>query len=130
MTEQDDATRLVRIFDLLAPVQRQTLLAFAEFLLNRHRKPGEARLSAANSNTTPGVLAQPVFEERPDTETVAAALSRLSRVYHMLDADTLVERASDELLNREAIASLSPRALVDELERFFAEQYQRAKLLS
>ena len=61
---------------------------------------------------------------------MSAALSRLSRVYHMLDTDSLVERASDELLNRDAISNTSQRGLVDDLERFFAEHYQRAKLLA
>ena len=127
MTQQDDATRLMQMFDLLAPAQRDTVLSFAEFLVDRTRRPGDAPVSE-RSAVSAGPLAQPVFEERPDEETVTAALSRLSRVYHMLDTDLLVERASDELLSRDAIASLSQRGLVDELERFFAEHYQRAKL--
>ncbi len=130
MTQQDDATRLVQMFDLLGGEQRETLLAFAEFLIDRNRRPGDAEVGERAAGVSAGVLAQPAFEERPDEETVTAALSRLSRVYHMLDTDALVERASDELLNRDAISNTSQRGLVDELERFFAEHYQRAKLLA
>lgn len=127
MTAQDDATRLVQLFDLLASAQRDTLLSFAEFLVDRSRHPNDAPIGE-RSLASPGPLSQPAFEDRPDEETVSAALSRLSRVYHMLDTESLVERASDELLSRDAIATLSQRGLVDELERFFAEHYQRAKL--
>lgn len=127
MTTQDDATRLVQMFDLLSPTHRETVLSFAEYLVDRNRRPGDASVRD-RSEVSAGVLAQPAFEERPEDETVTAALSRLTRVYHMLDTDTLVERASDELLSRDAIASMSQRGLVDELERFFAEHYQRAKL--
>ena len=127
MAQQDDATRLVQIFDLLAPDQRDAVLSFAEFLIDRNRRPGDAPVRE-RSEASAGALAQPVFEDRPEDETVTAALLRLSRVYHMLDTDVLVERASDELLSRDAIASTSQRGLVDELERFFAEHYQRAKL--
>ncbi|MEM9604768.1 MAG: hypothetical protein AAGA11_18025 [Pseudomonadota bacterium] len=127
MTQQDDATRLVQMFDLLEPAQRDAVLSYTEFLVDRNRRPGDAPVSE-RSSASAGPLAQPAFEERPEDETVSAALSRLSRVYHMLDTDSLVERASEELLSRDTIATLSQRGLVDELERFFAEHYQRAKL--
>ncbi len=130
MTQQDDVTRLAQMFDLLAAEQRETLLAFAEFLVDRNRRPGEPELAERTGSSSVGALAQPAFEERPDDETVSAALSRLSRVYHMLDTEALIERASDELLSRDAISSTSQRGLVDDLERYFAEHYQRAKLLA
>lgn len=125
MKLQAEAARLQRIHAALAPQHRDNLLDFAEFLLER----SGVELPTKKLPIPDGILPEPQFQESPDDETVSGALARLSRVYAMLDTEALVAQASLAILDGSALRDRTPRQLIDELERFFAERYQRARLV-
>ncbi|MGB0866297.1 MAG: Crp/Fnr family transcriptional regulator [Granulosicoccaceae bacterium] len=126
MRLQAQAARLQRIHAALDDNHQNTLLEFAEFILQR----SGAELPTHELPLPDGILPEPAFEEPPEDETVSGALARLSRVYEMLDVEALQAQASLGILEGAAMREKTPRQLIDELERFFAERYQRARLIS
>lgn len=126
MTLESQAARLQRVFAALPEQDQQTLLSFAEFALQR----SGAQLPERAPSLPEGVLPEPRFEESPEDETVSGALARLSRVYAMLDVEALQAQASLGILEGRAMREKTARQLIDEMERFYAERYQRARLVS
>ncbi|UHD17163.1 hypothetical protein [Thiocapsa bogorovii] len=113
--------RLVRSFRALAAAERDTLLAFAEFLAQRgaatpepHRGPRE-----------------PVPAPRPSTESVVAAIKRLSKTYAMLDRGPMLNETS-ALMSAHVLQGRSASEVIDDLEALFARHYRdyRAKFPS
>ncbi len=125
MKLQPEAARLQRIHAALGTEHRESLLDYAEFLLLR----SGTELPSKELPIPEGILPEPAFEESPDDETVTGALLRLSRIYAMLDVETLQSQASLAILEGTAIREKTARQLIDELERFFADRYQRARLV-
>lgn len=125
MNTQGSEGRLLRIHQALSHQQQRNLLDYADFLFQRSGRS----LSEGELLLPDGVLAVPEFEDSPDSETVTGALTRLSRVYHMLDIEALQAQASLAILDGSAMRDKTARQLIDELERFFAERYQRARLV-
>lgn len=125
MNTQGNEGRLLRIHQALSHQQQRNLLDYADFLFQR----SGGSLSEGELLLPDGVLAVPEFEDSPDSETVTGALTRLSRVYHMLDIEALQAQASLAILDGSAMRDKTARQLIDELERFFAERYQRARLV-
>jgi len=125
MKLQPEAARLQRIHAALDSEYRHGLLDYAEYLLQR----SGAQLPTQTLAIPEGILPEPEFEDSPDDETVSGALARLSRVYAMLDVEALQAQASLAVLDGSAMREKTARQLIDELERFFAERYQRARLV-
>ncbi len=125
MNTQGSEGRLLRIHQALGHQQQRNLLDYADFLFQR----SGGSLAEGELLLPDGVLAVPEFEDSPDSETVTGALTRLSRVYHMLDVEALQAQASLAILDGSAMRDKTARQLIDELERFFAERYQRARLV-
>lgn len=108
----------MRAFRALAAEERETLLAFAEFLLQRgaaapepHRGPRE-----------------PIPVPRPTTESVVAAIKRLSKTYQMLDRGPMLNETS-ALMSAHVLQGRSANEVIDDLEALFARHYHdyRAK---
>jgi len=107
--------RLLNLFDKLASPDRDTLMAFAEFLA--------ARVSD-DEGAEESVPAQPKAIERPETESVVAAIRRLSETYHMLDRqDMLNDTAS--LMGAHVMQGRPASDVIDELESVFQSHYHR-----
>ncbi|RKT47518.1 hypothetical protein [Thiocapsa rosea] len=113
--------RLVRSFRALAAEERETLLAFAEFLVQRgaeapspHRGPRE-----------------PIPMPRPAAESVVAAIKRLSKTYEMLDRGPMLNETS-ALMSAHVLQGRPANEVIDDLEALFARHYRdyRAKHLS
>jgi hypothetical protein len=111
----------VRSFRALAAAERDTLLAFAEFLAQRgaptpepHRGPRE-----------------PIPVPRPSTESVVAAIKRLSKTYAMLDRGPMLNETS-ALMSAHVLQGRSASEVIDDLEALFARHYRdyRAKFPS
>lgn len=116
-----DATgkrRLLRTFNALSDADKQTLLAFAEFLAQREQTspPAEAQPDQA--------VPPPRNIPRPDKESVVAAMRRLSQNYAMLNKDELLHQASG-LMGEHILQGKSAALVIDELEALFADAYAK-----
>ncbi|MFO8023882.1 Crp/Fnr family transcriptional regulator [Thiohalophilus sp.] len=102
--------QLLDCFYQLPEEARQSLLDFAEFLVQRHavRSP---------------VADEPLGLPRPDNETVIAAIKRLSRNYPMLNKDKLLHETAG-LVTEHMMRGRDALEVIDELELIFERHYQ------
>jgi hypothetical protein len=108
----DEVERLTRLFQRLAPADRETLLAFAEFLAGRSGAAAEP------------VAARPEPVARPADESVVAAIKRLSAVYHMVDRSKMLHETS-ALMAQHIMQGREAGAVIDDLELLFLRHYER-----
>lgn len=106
--------KLLKYYSSLSPEQRVTLLQFAEFLAEKESQ----QISAVEE------IPEPVLKERPDKETVVAAIKRLTASYPMLDRDKLFS-ATSTLMTRHVMQGEEARLIIDELELLFQKSYQQ-----
>ena len=106
--------KLTRLFRSLPEEQRQTLLAFAEFLSTR----GEA--------SAPKELPQLNMIERPAEESVIKAIRRLRATYPMLDGGKLLHETSNAMTEH-AMHGKPAKDVIDHLEIVFSAHYERYK---
>jgi hypothetical protein len=106
-------TKLLDLFEQLAPEQQERLIAFAEFLSG-----GAADSGAADRG--------PVALARPENETVTMAIRRLVRTYPMLDRRKLMAEAA-EFMAQHALQGRPAGEVIDEIEALFARHYQNMK---
>lgn len=105
--------RLASLYQSLCSEDRQTLLAFAEFLKHRatsRKKPESPQLQL------PGNM------ERPQQESVVAAIRRLSDGYPMLEKETLLHETSD-LMSSHVLKGRAAAEVIDDLEELFSTRY-------
>ena len=107
---------MLTLFSELNDAQRQTVLAFAEFLL--------AREGRATPTREPPAVAQPESIPRPQNESVVAALKRLSSTYGMLNKSKLLNETSG-LVAQHVMEGRDAVEVIDELEIIFRRQYER-----
>ncbi|GAB4345005.1 MAG: hypothetical protein Kow006_01680 [Gammaproteobacteria bacterium] len=112
MNEQEG--ELLKQFRALNSESRRSLLDFAAYLFQRQ------------GGAVPRRIEEPRQIERPEDESVVAAMRRLRETYPMLDAAHLLHRAAG-LLAEHTLQGRSAESVIDELEHLFAEQYQRVK---
>jgi hypothetical protein len=105
-----DDKRLRQIFERLDPRGREMLLEFAEFL-------------HARSEPAPAELPEPVPMERPEGETVIAAIKRLSYSYPMVDKTSVLHQTS-ALMAQHMMQGRAAVEVIDELEILFEQQYR------
>ncbi len=103
--------RLLDAFRALEPKDRDTLLAFAEFLV--------ARAPASVADPRPQ---EPSVAKAPPNESVVAAIKRLSEGYPMLDRATLLNEAS-VLMTAHVMQGRPATEVIADLETLFAEHY-------
>lgn len=108
----NDEGRLVQLYGRLGPADRETLLAFAEFLASRS--------GAAETAVSVEVVHLP----RPAQESVVAAIKRLSTVYHMVDRSKMLHETS-ALMSQHLMQGREAAEVIDELERVFQRHYDR-----
>lgn len=106
--------RLLDLFAQIAPDERGTLMAFAEFLAGRQ---------ATNNESVDAVPHQPKPLERPAEESVVKAIKRLSSCYFMLERDKLLDETSS-LMTSHLMHGREAREVIDELETLFNKHYQ------
>ena len=114
-----DQRRLLRRFASLAAQDRETLLAFADFLAQRGGQAGEGADDVA-SPAPP----EPLYFERPEGETVVAAIKRLTKTYPMLDR-ALVLHETSALMSEHILQGRPAVEVIDELEGLFVRRYER-----
>mgnify|MGYP006280857405 CR=1 FL=1 len=110
----DASERLLEVFSRLDADERESLLAFAEFLESRRPRQPSA----------PEVPAEPVAIPRPDGETVVQAVRRLSETYPMLDKSQVLHESSN-LMAEHMLQGRDAVEVIDELEGVFERHYRR-----
>ncbi len=107
--------KLLALFKRLEASDRDTLLAFAEFLFH-HNTGGD--LSEAP-------LAKPQIIQRPESESVVAAIKRLTASYPMLEKPQLLNEAS-AIMTKHVMQGQEVKLAIDELEILFVRFYEEA----
>jgi len=106
--------KLLKYFSRLTPEQRVTLLQFAEFLSEK----------GSTDYSVPEKIPEPELKERPEEETVVAAIKRLTAGYPMLDRDKLFNETST-LMTRHVMQGEAATIIIDELELLFQRKYKQ-----
>lgn len=106
-----DERELLKWYRMLDAGQRELLRGFAAYLAQRGRQQ-PARAEADEPEPLP----------RPASETVVAAIKRLSATYHMLDSEKLLHQAAG-LLAEHTLQGRPAGEVIDELETLFARHY-------
>lgn len=112
MRRREIMTRLQEIAGGLSGDDRQTLLAFAEFLSERAEK---------RQPMTPAPLPEPM--PRHEGETVVAAIKRLSGQYPMLDRSKLLD-PTFHLMGEHVLRGRKTAEIIAELEILFGNAHQ------
>ncbi|MEW8325078.1 MAG: hypothetical protein AB2606_20750 [Candidatus Thiodiazotropha taylori] len=107
--------RLLDLFEQIAPSERDSLLAFAEFLSQRR-----AQEAVAVERNSP---LEPKPQERPGDESVVKAIKRLSESYFMLERDRLLDETSS-LMTSHIMQGRAAEEVIDDLEALFKKHYQ------
>jgi hypothetical protein len=108
-----DSKRLLLVFRSLSEPRQQALLEYAEFLAGKEG----AEIAAAPPT-------EPLDIPRPEQENVVKAIQRLTRTYPMLERNEIFHEASAQM-TRHLIHGVPAIEVIDELERVFAQQYQK-----
>jgi hypothetical protein len=116
-----DERRLIKCLRALGPAERETLFAFADFLVAR----------AEQSPNEPSVAREPRALTRPKQESVVGAIKRLSQSYDMLERNALLHETS-ALMSAHVLQGRPANDVIDELETLFARHYRdyRARILT
>ncbi|MEJ1403636.1 MAG: hypothetical protein ROD09_08205 [Candidatus Sedimenticola sp. (ex Thyasira tokunagai)] len=108
-----DQRRLLKLYKALAAEERETLLAFAEFLLQRGGEQVEATTIKVEVKKIP----------RPQGESVVAGIKRLTACYPMLDRSALLTETSS-LMTAHIMHGRPASDVIDELETLFVRHYE------
>ncbi len=104
-------TKLLNIFSDLDKNDQNSIISFAEFLMNNAKQDG--RLV---------VIDQPQEIPRPDDERVVAAIKRLSATYPMLKKNSLLNETA-ALMSEHILKGRAAKDVIDELETTFKTRY-------
>ncbi len=104
---------LLAHFRTLPMAERDSLLAFAEFLT--------ARVNGGQDGK-PLEIVEPVPLEAPENESVIAAIKRLSSTYPMLERAILLNETS-ALMTAHVMQGRGAGEVIAELEALFSAQY-------
>ena len=118
----DPQQRLQQLFAALDAQDRSSLLAFAEFLAGRR----QTAPAVTEQRPAPVAVPEPENIQRPEVESIVAALKRLSKTYPMLDKGEMLGATSD-LVATHVMQGTEPPLVVDQLEAIFAEHYRKLK---
>ena len=113
MPRDKQEQRLLQCFKNLDKTQRQNLLDYAEYLLQKHPPPEPQPLD-------------PLFIPRPGQETVIGAIKRLRETYPMIDATALLNETSS-LMAQHLVQGKGAQEVIDELEMLFAQRFADSK---
>ncbi len=105
--------KLLKYYQQLDERGRLSLLDYAEYLQqksNRHEIDEKPQ--------------QPNILERPQEESVVAAIKRLKTSYYMLDTDLLLNETS-ALMAQFMVQGRSAEAVIDDLHILFENQYEK-----
>ncbi|MEJ2643640.1 MAG: Crp/Fnr family transcriptional regulator [Gammaproteobacteria bacterium] len=118
--------RLLGLFRTLDAGDQATLLAFAEFLGGRSVGLAPAPTAKDDAVATEPALPEPEPIPRPESESVVAAVKRLSRTYHMIEKRHMLNETS-ALVAQHVMQGRDAVEVIDELELVFQRRYEELK---
>lgn len=104
--------RLIKLLGTMSLQHLQSLLDYAEFLLQK-----------SSAESEPDEKLQPLDHCRPEDENVVNAIKRLRTRYFMLNTDILFNETST-LMGQFIIHGREAEAVIDDLETLFDEHFQ------
>ena len=131
MTDQQQV--LLDYYQALSAQDQHSLLRFAEFLATGAVISNESTAdvvvgdddsSVMESLPVKKAIPKPEKIERPDDETVVAALKRMSSTYPMLEKSKLLNKAS-ELVAQHIMFGKPAVVVIKDIETMFAESYDK-----
>lgn len=105
--------KLLTLFNKLGSSEQEMLLTFAEFLSQRSESAGKEEEGVPEPESIP----------RPESESVVAAIKRLTATYPMLDKPQLLNETS-ALMTKHVMQGKDVVEVVDELEILFQRFYE------
>jgi len=111
--------KLIKLFKKLDDGNKESLLAFAEFLASR----GSNEKSV---NEVEDVPTEPLDISRPDKESVVKAIKRLSKTYPMVDKENILHPIS-AVMTSHIMQGKRAKEAIDELQKLFLTQYNKIK---
>ena len=112
--------KLLKLFKLLNGKDKDSVLAFGEFLLSRDED------NITGTGKTQTVASEPVDIPRPEEESVIKAIKRLSATYPMVDNETILHPISN-LMTSHMISGRSAPDVIDDLQDLFFNEYKSLK---
>ena len=106
--------KLIKLFKLLDDTNKNSLLAFAEFL--------QSRSSIADEKLELDLPSEPLDIPRPEEESVVKAIKRLSATYPMVDKEGILHPISG-LMTSHILQGRKALEVIDELESLFLKEY-------
>jgi hypothetical protein len=110
-----DQRKLLKLFKKLEKKDQDVLISFAEFLNKRD--------GTFVDEPKQELSLDPIKIDRPENESVVAAIKRLSSSYHMLDTSKLLTETSS-LMTAHLVQGKSAPDVIDELEYLFNREYE------
>jgi hypothetical protein len=108
-----DERKLLNLYAAMNSAGRSALIEYAEFLAERHR---------VEHHST-----EPLMIDRPQIESVVAAIKRLSKTYPMLDRQALLHETSSFMMQH-MMQGRAAVEVIDDLEIYFRDQYEQYRL--
>lgn len=115
----NEEKKILKLFKSLGESDRQTLLAFAEFLSSKNNDDKKDDKGA--ELTVPTV---PLGLPRPDNESVIKAIKRLTENYPMIDKETILHPISG-LMTSHIMQGRNAVEVIDDLEALFLSEFQK-----
>lgn len=115
--------KLLALIQALPEQECQAAIHYIEYLAHKASlsdKNAEASVLSAEPETVE--IQQPLDIPRPETETVVAAIKRLSKTYSMLDKAALLSQAST-FMTQHIMQGRDAKDVIDELEDMFKQRY-------
>ena len=113
--------RLLKAFNTLDDVNKESLQAFAEFLQTRSGKSSGVVVTEIED-----VVLEPLDIPRPDKESVIAAIKRLTKTYPMVDKENILHPIAD-LMTSHMVQGRSAPDVIDDFEVLFTKAYKKGK---
>ena len=92
---------------------QQAIVDYANFLVQRYKTDNSGARDL-----------KPESIERPEQETVIAAIKRLKKTYYMLDTDIILNQTS-ALMGQHILKGREAPDVIDELQSIFQAQYEQ-----
>jgi len=108
---------LIKLYKSLNKNDKESLMAFAEFLNNR---------TDSNRTENSEALSLPLDIERPKKESVIKAIKRLRATYPMVDEEKVLHPISG-LMTAHMLQGKEANIVIDELEELFRSEYDKSK---